>query len=139
MDIKLVTSTDSTNPDENDFALDGPNGDFVWFSSADGTPTPEEVAQHIRCRLRMWRGEDSAAPDEGTPYLDAILEKGVSDGRVASILRGIILATPGVARINSFSTELDKTTSVLNVKFEAVLDSGHVLNSDDFGPFIVEV
>jgi hypothetical protein len=138
MDIKLVSQVDATNPDENDIALDGPNGDVVWLGTS-GALDPEEVAQHIRVRLRFWKGEDVAAPDEGTPYLDAILDKGASDGRIASILRRIVLGTPGVASINSFSTELDKAESVLIVKFEAVLDGGHVLNSDDFGPFIAEV
>jgi len=138
MDIKLVTATDADNPDENDVYLDPETGDVVWFG-ADGSTTPEEVAQHIRVRLRMFKGEWFIDVDEGMPYFDEILEKGITDGRIAGIVSKVILGTPGVAALNSLSLNRDNSTRTLNVTFEAVLDSGHVLNSDDFGPFFVEV
>lgn len=139
MDLRLVTSVDDDNPDENDVYIDPATGDVMWFGQFEDIDA-DEVAQHIRMRLRMWRGEWFLNADEGVPYLDEILEKGIDDGSIGAILKAVILGAPGVATINSLSLKRDNAARTLNVTFEAVLDSGHVLNSDDFDvPFVVEV
>lgn len=115
-----------------DLALSG--GDLVVTHE-----TTDEIAQHVRVRLRMFKGEWFLNLDEGTPYYDEILEKGVDDGRVGNIIKQVILGTPGVAALNTFSIQLDRVTRTLNVRFEAVTDSGHVFSSADYGPFIVEL
>lgn len=139
MDMKLVTSVDADNPDENDIYLDPATGDAVWLGQF-GDIDPVEVAQHIRMRLRMWLGEWFLDLGEGVPYLDEILEKGIDDGSIGAILKAVILGTPGVATINSLSLKRDNAARTLNVTFEAVLDNGHVLSSDDFDvPFVLEV
>ena len=138
MDIKLVSQVDATNPNENDIALTAPGGDVIWLG-ASGVIDPQEVAQHIKCRLRLWKTDEVTSPDEGMPYLDEILDKGVPESRIAIFVRQMILGTPGVSSLASLSLNVVKDARTLNVSFVAVLDSGHVLNSDDFGPFILEV
>lgn len=136
MDLKLVYVVDADNPTEGDLQL--VDGDLVWMG-ADGTTTAEEVAQRIRTRLRMFKGEWFANEDEGVPYFDEILEKGVADGRVEAIIRAVILGTPGVASLNSYVHERDESTRSLTISFEAVTDDGFVFSSADFGPFTVGV
>jgi hypothetical protein len=132
MNIKLTTTTDVDNPIEGDLHLEG--GDFVWMQDTD-----EEIAQRIRCRLGMFKGEWFVNPDEGVPYFEEILEKGVNDGRVAAILRGVILGTPGVASLNRFTVERDNENRALTLQFEAVRETGSILRSEEFGDFIVDV
>jgi hypothetical protein len=136
MDLKLTVVVDDENPIEGDLHLSG--GDVVWFG-LDGKLSPEEIAQSIRVRLRMWKGEWFLNPDEGTPYYEEILEKGIEDGRVGAILRRIILDVPGVASINAFSLNRDNQARTLTVTFEVITDGGYVLHSSDFGPFVVVV
>ena len=137
MDVLLTTVVDADNPVENDLYLDPATGDVAWVGI--DAIDPAEVAQYIRCRLRMWKGEWFADLNEGVPYLDEIFEKGVADGRIAYILTQVIAGTPGVSSVSSFSLARDKAARRLNVTFEAVLDTGYVLSSADFGEFIVEV
>lgn len=137
MDLQLTVSVDADNPVENDVYLDPNTGDVNWFGV--DVLDPAEVAQAIRARLRMWKGEWFADVDEGTPYLDEIFEKGITDGRIAYILTQVIAGTPAVSAVSSLSLDRNNSTRNLNVTFVAVLATGYVLTSADFGEFIVEV
>lgn len=123
MDIKL--------DDTGDIAIE--SGDVVWIEGA------EAIAQHIRCRLRMFKGEWFLNEDEGVPWFDEIFEKGVEDGRIAAILRQVILGTPGVTSLTSLAISHDRATREMTVTFEATTDLGVDITSADYGPFVVEV
>jgi hypothetical protein len=121
LDIKLDT--------DGDLAIE--DGDVAWLDGADA------VAQHIRCRLRMFKGEWFLNEDEGVPWFDEIFEKGVEDGRVVAILRKVILGTPGVTSLTSLSLTHDRAERELSVVFEAVTDLGVNIVSADYAPFLV--
>jgi hypothetical protein len=131
MDVKLTVTEDVDNPVAGDLYLDA--GDVSWIDGA------EAVAQHIRCRLRMFHGEWFLNEDEGTPWFDSILEKGITDGRIASILRRVIAGTPGVVSVSNVSLTRDSSARQLDVEFECVTDEGVTITSDDYGPFVVPI
>jgi hypothetical protein len=137
MNLKLTPAdeVDVDNPVEGDLHLS--SGDVVWLGK-DGFD-PAEFAQRIRCRLRMFKNEWFLNTDEGVPYFDEIFEKGITDGRVVSIIQGVIVGTPGV--VSAFVTidDRDRAARTISVSFEAELENGYVLKSTDFAPFVVEV
>ncbi len=122
LDIKL---------EDDDIYIDPDTGDVVWIEGA------EAIAQHIRCRLRMFKGEWFHNTDEGVPWFDEILEKGISDGRIAGILRQVIEGTPGVLEVTSLVLVRNREERSLAVTFEASTDEGVNIVSTDYGVFEV--
>lgn len=84
------------------------NGDYVI-----GKPflqdSPELVAQLIRTRLRLWRGEWFADTSEGTPYFFEVLAERKGKNPDA-VIRLRILGTPGVDELLAYSGSFDGTT-----------------------------
>lgn len=81
--------------DNGDYTL-GTNQDF-WENS------PEAVAQAVKTRLALFRGEWALDTDDGTPWNTDILGKSLAAGRDA-VLRARILGTPGVQQISAFAS-----------------------------------
>lgn len=85
------------------------------------------VIQHIRQRLRFFRGEWFLDTSRGVPYFAAILGKKTPDSyRLSGIFRDAILGTPGVISLTSFSLDIDKRTRVLSVSFSATTPGGEI-------------
>jgi len=139
LDIKLTNETDDDNDTLGDLHLT--DGDVVWIDGA------EAVAQHVRCRLRMFKGEWFLNEDEGVPYfedddapnLDAIFKKGMPDTRISQILRQVVLGTPGITSVTSLTLERNRSERHLSVVFEAVTDDGVSIQSSDYGEFIIKI
>lgn len=106
----LVTEIDDLNPIEGDLRVDG-----VELGRVEGA---DAVAQEIQVRLRWWLGEWFLDQRQGTPYLEEVLEKGVSAATVRAVLRRQIELVPDVARITLLEVELDPTTRRAMVDFE---------------------
>lgn len=123
-----------------DIALD-PNAHDIVFAGGELTTVTslDAIAQHVKIRLLFFKGEWELNLDEGVPYWTDILVVGPDLRAVDSILRQVVLRTPGITSITSFSTDFDRSARVLSVTFEAITTDGLVLSSADFGPFIVEV
>jgi len=132
MDIKLAYKVDANNPIVDDLFLDD-NGQLAWTIGA------EAIAQHIRIRLRFFKGEWFLDPDEGIPYFQEVFKKQTGRDRVEKILRKAITDTPGVAKLLKFSATYEASNRSLHVIFDALLDTGKVLKSTDFGLFILRV
>ncbi|CDG96950.1 conserved hypothetical protein [Xenorhabdus bovienii str. puntauvense] len=85
------------------------NGDYS-FGQGDNTfliNSPEAVAQAVKTRLNLWRGDwflDTAA---GTPYREAVLEKNYSS---AMAIREHVLGTEGVTEIILLDAKRDPDT-----------------------------
>lgn len=124
MDIALSTSTHD---------LVFTNGELTIVSGLDA------IAQHVKIRLLFFRGEWELNLDEGVPYWTDILVIGPDLRAIESLLRQVILGTPGITSIVSFSLEHDRTNRSLEAVFEAITTDGLVLTSADFGPFILKV
>ncbi|MCG3464102.1 hypothetical protein L7G72_20335 [Xenorhabdus bovienii] len=85
------------------------NGDYS-FGQGDSTfltNSPEAVAQAVKTRLNLWRGDwflDTAA---GAPYREAVLDKSYAS---AMAIREHILGTEGVIEIISLNAKRDPDT-----------------------------
>jgi hypothetical protein len=102
-----------------DWALDPLTGDLIMpIRFVRGR---EAVAQGIKFRLQLVRGEVFADLDIGVPYLEGngvdpslvILGRRFDRVRAESAFRAAILRTPGVRAIRSLSIEFDGPTREL--------------------------
>ncbi|MCP9270138.1 hypothetical protein M5U04_19170 [Xenorhabdus sp. XENO-1] len=85
------------------------NGDYS-FGQGDSTfltNSPEAVAQAVKTRLDLWRGDWFLDTAEGTPYREAVLDKSYAG---AMALRERILGTEGVTEIVSLDAKRDPGT-----------------------------
>jgi hypothetical protein len=102
-----------------DFKIDPTTGDLVieggQLQLSSGL---EAVAQGIRLRFLAFQGEWFLDLENGVPYWQDILGQKYDQARVLQIFRQPLLATPGVARVISLTSEWDGTTRTLNVSWE---------------------
>ena len=82
----------------------------------------DAIAQHLRIRLRMIKGEAFQAPTEGMPFFETIFEKGTRGTAVAAVFRKAILETPGVLSLTAFDVTQEPTTRKVLVDFEAIVE-----------------
>ena len=75
------------------------------------------VRQRLSIALQLFKGEWFLDADAGVPWLQEILEKGVAVAVIDAILRDKIIATPGVNRILTYSSEIDAATRTVSVAF----------------------
>lgn len=91
-------------------------GDFVWghqqndfwLNAADG------VAQAIKTRLLLFRGEWFLDVTDGTPWTTQVLDKYTQDQYDAAI-QDRILGTSGVVQITAYSSSVNTTARTLTV------------------------
>ena len=105
--------------DDND--LDVSTGDLQLTEGALG------IAQHLRIRLRFFLGEWFLDIRLGVPYFQRILVKNPGTSVVRTIIRDVVITTPGVASMNNFKTDYNGATRKLDVSFTAVTTSGEPL------------
>lgn len=135
MELACVTKITIANPDLGDLMLDEAGTGFEVVH----TTLAAEVAQRIHVRLKFFKGEWFLDLEEGTPWYEELLKKGVDDATVRSIFGQVIGGCPGVAELSSLTYSLNKTTRMLALRFVARLDDGTTLRSADFGEFKVFV
>lgn len=85
------------------------NGDYS-FGQGDNTfltNSPDAVAQAVKTRLNLWRGDWFLDVAEGTPYREAVLEKNYAS---AMSIRERILGTEGVTEIVSLNANRNPDT-----------------------------
>ncbi len=130
MELKTTGTTSIENPILDDLYLDG--GRLVFTSDLGA-----EVAQRLRVRFNFWRTEWFLNLDAGTPYLEVIFEKGVSDNAIRSVFSQIILGTKGVAALDA----LDFTTEnrQLSLTFVCRLVNSTTFRSTSYGPFVISL
>jgi hypothetical protein len=98
-----------------------------------GTPA---VAQRLRIKLKMFRGEWFLNRRAGTPYIEnetvtedeAILGNAFDEAYTESVFRELILSTEGVERIDSLTTTFSDETRVLDVAATVVTIYGHAID-----------
>lgn len=120
------------NPEPGDLALS--EGGFFFLR----TSLREEVEQRLRIRLCFFRGEWFLNTAAGTPWFQHILQKGVSDLSIRSILKTQVIGrTPGVEEVTLFVFQLNPRTRRLAIRFECRLTNGQTFKSSDYAPFVV--
>lgn len=85
----------------------------------------EEIRQHLRLRLHIFKGEVVYATDVGVPYIQEVMRRGTPPERLSAIFREAILGTPGITQITEGpELELDPATRLLTLTFSAETDAG---------------
>jgi hypothetical protein len=128
----LVLSADGDNPDVGDLYLAFGRTTVLTSDLA------YEVAQRIRVRFNLFKGELFTDLNVGVPYLGVLFEKAVPDRTIRSVLGQIIAGTEGVAALDSLEYTID-STRLLSVVFSARLQDGTTFRSSTYGPFVIEV
>lgn len=92
------------------------NGDYT-FGKRDAnfyTDTPDAVAQAVKTRLGLIQGEWFLDVTAGTPYNSQILGAGTVS-KYDKAIQEVIVNTPGVLRIVSYSSSVDPSTRAATV------------------------
>lgn len=113
-------ATLETDPITNDLVLK--NNSLSVIAGAD------EVAQRIRARLRMFRGEWFLNLKKGMPFYEIIFAKGSTDETIASAIKREILTVPGVLELLRYSQSIDSKTRQLVVDFQVKVTDGAILD-----------
>jgi hypothetical protein len=94
------------------------SGRFLTITGAD------EVAQRVRLALHHVTGEYFLNTPAGVPWNTDILGQKYDGARIDAIIRRAILQTPGVLRINRFSSSFENTERFFSVDSEIEVQSG---------------
>lgn len=90
------------------FETDPASGDLVRsggkFRRIQGA---NEIAQWVRTRARLFRGECFLRTDLGVLYIGGILEKGFSTAEIVGEYRSITIETPGIVSVGD--VQIDQT------------------------------
>lgn len=130
MQLAVTIKATATNPNIGDLML-GDDGDEVVLDDL-----AAEVSQLLFVRLQFFRGEWFLDAEEGVPYFERILVKGVNDRVIRSIFSNIIEGTPGVHQLRSFQYTVGRDRK-MSIQFVCSLDNGQVFRSSDYAQFIV--
>lgn len=132
MELGVTIAATALNPDPGDFQLSA-SGDEVVL-----TELRLEVAQRLWVAFNFFLGEWFLNLDEGTPWFQRILGKGVQDRDrvIRAVLGQVILTTEGVHAITKFSYEVDRQRK-MSFRFTCSLEDGSTFKSTDFGDFVI--
>lgn len=92
-----------------------PDGNLATVTGA------EAVAQHVRQRLKTYKGEWFLDTTAGVPWLEQIMGDGFNPALAEAVVKAEILDTHGVVEITSFSVTFDASVRRLVIKDIAVL------------------
>lgn len=109
-----------------DLALE--SGDLVTVSGV------EEIAQRLRIRLRLFRGEWLLDEAAGVPYWEQILGHKLSRAALLTIIRDQILACPGVLDVLSLDASQGAGSRDVRLAFTASTEAGEVSESFEVAP-----
>ena len=120
--------------DSIDLPLDA-DGDLDVFAPL--TSGLAGVAQSVRVRLLLFKGEWFANLDAGIPYLprdgvtesEAILGQRFSDTKIRAAFRTAILSAPSVTSLPRLDVTFDAATRTLRVSWRAITTFGDTTDS----------
>lgn len=75
----------------------------------------EAVAQDVKTRLQLLRGEWFLDVEDGVPYLQQICTKPANFPLAESVIKQRIITTEGVAEVTEFSMTYDSETRRLSI------------------------
>lgn len=138
----LTTTATAENPVVHDLHLVNGQFDIVIPTVADGDDYAREVAQRVKTRLLMIRGEWYINQNEGTPYRTRVLGKaGVSMGldQIREMFFAVVYGTPGVRSVGSIQIDIDRQARTLDVEInDVILATGQQINIAELRiPFVV--
>jgi len=89
------------------------NGDYALGTGADFyVDQPEAVAQIVKTRLLLYRGEWNLSPDDGMPWRSEVL-RSLPPRAYDALVRQTILSTPGVISLIAYNSDItDRALSI---------------------------
>ncbi len=108
-------------------ALDPTTGDLLTAGGLSLVEGAAAVAQRLRGRLGLGKGEWFADTSLGVPWVQQIVGQRGSERVAETILRAAIATCPGVAALESFTLTLNATTRHATVTFRARTTDGATL------------
>jgi hypothetical protein len=100
------------------------NNDIAWNDFRWTDDNAESVAQKIKLRLLKYFGEYFLDIEQGVPYFQTILKKGVSKDYVDTLFIDTITETTGVLSLDTFESILDGGSGVYQFSFVATTVEG---------------
>jgi hypothetical protein len=101
------------------------DNDLILTSDAqEGGNNP--VEQDVLQRISMFLGEWFMDNTQGTPWFQQILVKNPNQSDIDAIFQNIILGTPGVMQLTSYSFTPNLSARTLAIKFSILTPSGAV-------------
>lgn len=113
------------DPATGDLALSGGRPTIVSGSSA--------VAQRLRMRLKLWRGEWALDTQVGFPWQRIFGVKGV-ERLTETLLRQAITSCPGVKSLDRFTFGVNPSTRAATLTFTVTPITGELVTISDFAP-----
>jgi hypothetical protein len=114
------------------------NNDLLLTSDAYPANTQPKatnpVQQDILQRLRFFLGEWFLDNTQGVPWFQQILVKNPNQANIDAIFQNVILGTPGVIQLLSYSFTPNPEQRTLLVTFKAQTTSGVVVYSGNISP-----
>ena len=113
----------------------GPDGDILTttenrIARSEGM---EEIAQRIQTRLKLLLGEWFVDRNEGLPWFQEILEKGITNSGRSAIIKRAILVTDGVLGLDTFTPDdSQRLERILKISFSARTTAGTVTSGLSF-------
>ncbi len=104
----------------------GDDGDLIIIDGIDA------IAQHLRIRFNFFFGEWFLNRLLGVRWFEEVLIKAPDLNVVQSLLRDVILTTPGVLEITRFVIDFDGVTRRLSLDFDANTTEGPLTFTEDF-------
>lgn len=122
-----------------DILLDKTTGDICFtdgrFCLVTGT---EAISQNIRIRFRMFYREWFLDERQGVPYARDVFVKNPDIDLIRALFFELLKTTAGVTTVLDLSVSVNPVTRELSGKFAVQTDTGAILTSEDFNPFILE-
>ena len=91
----------------------------------------EFVRQNIEQRLGTLLGECVLNTELGVPYIEEILGKKRRKSVVENIIKDIILSTPGVIKLDSFTLSFDGINRALTYNFDVNCADGTIVINNE--------
>lgn len=136
-DLAITLQASATNPNVGDLEFSDSTMSNILLTDDPSYPASRAVLQDLFIRLRFFYGEWFLDPTQGLPYFQYVFVNNPDLRLIESIFRRVILGTPGVATLETFSLTFDAQRRQLFPVFVGRLTSGQRFTSDDFGPFVV--
>jgi hypothetical protein len=133
-DLRLVTEIDAENPTRHDLQLIA--GQLQWTGTDiyDADDQADMIAQRVRCRLLLMRGEWYLDQRVGVPWRQTMAAKGTTTARMARIIRRALLGVPGIRRVLDVTVTVNSITRTASISFRVEGDARAVI-----GPITIDV
>lgn len=138
--IRLVTATDADNPNLHDLYLDESGQlEIIGTDITDTADYARSVAQSVKCRILLVKGEWYQDQRLGTPWREKIWKKGTSNQVLYGIIRDVVLGTPGVRSLEAMDISTDATSRTATVSnMRVITETGVAVTVTDIDePMII--